>query len=147
MSLSSGFHPQSNGQTERMNQVMEIALHYMVSGNPSSWCQHLLWVEYAHNSLTSSLASPHSSVYMANLRFSLFWIRKYPARLLLLLPIGTGEPGPKLKPPFSKPSTTTPPRPTNDALLPKPTKWVRMCGSHLGTSLSSWSLRNWHQGL
>ena len=54
VSLSSGFHPQSNGQTERMNQEMETALRCMVSRNPSSWSQQLLWVEYAHNSLTSS---------------------------------------------------------------------------------------------
>ena len=53
-SLSSGFHPQSNGQTERKNQEMEVALRCMVSSHPSSWSQQLLWVEYAHNSLTSS---------------------------------------------------------------------------------------------
>ena len=33
---------------------METALRCMVSQNPSSWSQHLLWVEYAHNTLTSS---------------------------------------------------------------------------------------------
>lgn len=53
-SLSSGFHPQTNGQTERMNQEMETALRCVVSKNPSSWSEQLLWVEYAHNSLTSS---------------------------------------------------------------------------------------------
>ena len=53
-SLSSGFHPQSNGQTERKNQEMEVALRCMVSSRPSSWSQQLLWVEYAHNTLTSS---------------------------------------------------------------------------------------------
>ena len=49
VSLSSGFHPQSNGQTERKNQEMETALQCMVSKNPASWSQQLLWVEYAHN--------------------------------------------------------------------------------------------------
>ena len=53
-SLSSGFHPQTNGQTERKNQEMEVALRCMVSNHPSSWSQQLLWVEYAHNTLTSS---------------------------------------------------------------------------------------------
>ena len=55
VSLSSGFHPQTNGQAERMNQEMETALRSpLASRNPSSWSKHLLWVEYAHNTLPSS---------------------------------------------------------------------------------------------
>ncbi|XP_044191493.1 uncharacterized protein LOC122969660 [Thunnus albacares] len=42
-SLSSGFHPQTNGQTERMNQELETALRCMASQNPSSWSSQLLW--------------------------------------------------------------------------------------------------------
>ena len=53
-SLSSGFHPQSNGQTERVNQDLEVTLRCLVSDNPSSWCNQLTWVEYSHNSLPSS---------------------------------------------------------------------------------------------
>ena len=33
-SLSSGYHPQSNGQTERTNQELETALRCVVSANP-----------------------------------------------------------------------------------------------------------------
>ncbi|KAL0161286.1 hypothetical protein M9458_045011, partial [Cirrhinus mrigala] len=54
VSLSSGFHPQSNGQTERANQDLERMLRRLVSQNPSSWSQQLSWVEYAHNSLPVS---------------------------------------------------------------------------------------------
>ena len=54
VSLSSGFHPQSNGHSERMNQDMETALRCVVSHNLSSWSKHLLWVEYADNTLPSS---------------------------------------------------------------------------------------------
>lgn len=53
-SLLSGYHPQSNGQTERTNQQMEAAQRCMVTKHPSSWAPQLLWVEYAHNTLTSS---------------------------------------------------------------------------------------------
>lgn len=53
-SLSSGFHPQSNGQTERVNQEMEAALRSLVAENPSSWSSRLPWAEYAHNTLQSS---------------------------------------------------------------------------------------------
>ena len=65
VSLSSGFHPQTNGQSERMNQEMETALRCLVSRNPSAWSQQLLWVEYAHNSLTSSATgfSPFQCAY------------------------------------------------------------------------------------
>lgn len=31
-----------------------MALHCMVSSHPSSWSQQLLWVQYTHNTLTSS---------------------------------------------------------------------------------------------
>ncbi len=54
VSLSSGFHPQSNGETERANQDLERVLRCLVSQNPSSWSQQLSWVEYAHNSLPVS---------------------------------------------------------------------------------------------
>ncbi len=54
VSLSSGFHPQTNGQTERANQDLERVLRCLVTQNPTSWCQQLSWVEYAHNSLQVS---------------------------------------------------------------------------------------------
>ncbi|XP_073719444.1 uncharacterized protein [Misgurnus anguillicaudatus] len=53
-SLSSGYHPQTNGQCERANQDLGRALRCLTSQYPSSWCQQLPWVEYAHNSLPVS---------------------------------------------------------------------------------------------
>lgn len=54
VSLSSGFHPQSNGQCERANQDLEAALRCVAAQNPADWSQYLPWVEYAHNSLPSA---------------------------------------------------------------------------------------------
>ncbi len=54
VSLSSGFDPQTNGQTERANQDLERVLRCLVTQNPTSLCQQLSWVEYAHNSLPVS---------------------------------------------------------------------------------------------
>lgn len=53
-SLTSGYHPESNGQTERLNQQLETGLRCLVSQNPSTWSNHLVWVEFAHNSLPTS---------------------------------------------------------------------------------------------
>uniref|UniRef100_A0A9J8BEN4 Gypsy retrotransposon integrase-like protein 1 n=1 Tax=Cyprinus carpio carpio TaxID=630221 RepID=A0A9J8BEN4_CYPCA len=53
-SLSSGFHPQSNGQTEQTNQEIETTLRCLVSSNPTSWSKHLIWAEFAHNVLRHS---------------------------------------------------------------------------------------------
>ena len=64
-SLSSGFHPQTNGQTERANQDLESALRCVASHHPASWSDHLPWVEYAHNALSSSATgmSPFMACY------------------------------------------------------------------------------------
>ncbi len=53
-SLSSGYHPQTNGQAERANQDLERVLHCVASAEPSSWSSRLNMVEYAHNSLPVS---------------------------------------------------------------------------------------------
>ncbi len=53
-SLWSGFHPDSNGQTERINQDLETTLRCMAANNPTSWATYFMRVEYAHSSLRSS---------------------------------------------------------------------------------------------
>uniref|UniRef100_A0A3P9KS66 Gypsy retrotransposon integrase-like protein 1 n=1 Tax=Oryzias latipes TaxID=8090 RepID=A0A3P9KS66_ORYLA len=54
VSLTSGHHPQSNGQAERANQELEAALRCLAAQNPSNWSSFLVWIEYAHNSHPSS---------------------------------------------------------------------------------------------
>ncbi|KAI3371470.1 hypothetical protein L3Q82_023567 [Scortum barcoo] len=54
VSLSSGYHLESNGQTERMNQELETCLRCLVAQNQTTWSQHLTWIEYAHNTLPTA---------------------------------------------------------------------------------------------
>uniref|UniRef100_A0A3B3BQW6 Integrase catalytic domain-containing protein n=1 Tax=Oryzias melastigma TaxID=30732 RepID=A0A3B3BQW6_ORYME len=54
VSLSSGYHPQSNGQAERANQELEAALRCLAAENHQDWSQYLIWIEYAHNTHPSS---------------------------------------------------------------------------------------------
>uniref|UniRef100_A0A3B3HRG1 Gypsy retrotransposon integrase-like protein 1 n=1 Tax=Oryzias latipes TaxID=8090 RepID=A0A3B3HRG1_ORYLA len=54
VSLTSGYHPQSNGQAERANQELETSLRCLADRNSSDWSKYLVWVEYAHNTHPSS---------------------------------------------------------------------------------------------
>lgn len=54
ISLSSGFHPQSNGQTERVNQEIEKTLRCLAADNQTTWSSRLVWAEFAHNTLYHS---------------------------------------------------------------------------------------------
>uniref|UniRef100_A0AAY5K2N8 ribonuclease H n=1 Tax=Esox lucius TaxID=8010 RepID=A0AAY5K2N8_ESOLU len=54
VSLSSGYHPETNGQTERLNQDIGKYLRQQCHKQPHDWSRFLPWVEYAQNSLIHS---------------------------------------------------------------------------------------------
>ena len=43
------YHPQTNGQTERVNQVLEDMLRMYVMDKPTKWEDYLHLVEFAYN--------------------------------------------------------------------------------------------------
>lgn len=51
ISLTSGYHPQSNGQTERLNQEITRFLRSYCHQHQTDWSRYLFWAEYAQNSL------------------------------------------------------------------------------------------------
>ncbi|KAK3515670.1 hypothetical protein QTP70_026462 [Hemibagrus guttatus] len=54
VSLSLGYHPQSNGQAERLNQEIGRFLRTYCSREQQRWSEFLPWAEYAQNSLIHS---------------------------------------------------------------------------------------------
>jgi hypothetical protein len=48
--LSTAFHPQTDGQTERMNTCVEQYLQAWTTGQQNKWAKMLPVAEYAHNS-------------------------------------------------------------------------------------------------
>jgi transposase InsO family protein len=63
--MSSAYHPQSDGQTERANQCMETFLHCFANAAPSKWFDYLHLAEFWYNtSWHSSLQqSPFQVLY------------------------------------------------------------------------------------
>ncbi|KAK3518631.1 hypothetical protein QTP70_006073 [Hemibagrus guttatus] len=54
VSLSSSYHPQSNGQAERLNQEISRFLRSYCSREQRRWSEFLPWAEYTQNSLINS---------------------------------------------------------------------------------------------
>ncbi len=52
VSLTSGYHPQSNGQVECLNQEIGRYLRTYCSREQHRWSEFLPWAEYAQNSIT-----------------------------------------------------------------------------------------------
>jgi hypothetical protein len=56
LNFSSAYHPQTDGQTERTNQVLEDMLRACALQNGSSWDKSLRYAEFSYNnSYQSSL--------------------------------------------------------------------------------------------
>jgi hypothetical protein len=47
--LSSSYHPQTDEETERLNQELETYLWIFCDGHPERWADLLPMVEYSHN--------------------------------------------------------------------------------------------------
>ena len=49
LSLSTAYHLQSDGETERVNQEVKTYLHIFCGNNPASWSESISHAEFAHN--------------------------------------------------------------------------------------------------
>ena len=64
LKLSTAYHPQTNGETERVNQEIEMYLYIFCQGQPNSWAEFVPMAEFTHNSAThsSTQKSPFSLI-------------------------------------------------------------------------------------
>ncbi|CAI7875910.1 unnamed protein product [Closterium sp. NIES-53] len=62
--LSTANHPQSDGQTERMNRTLEDALRTCVNAQQNDWDQHLPSIEFSYNN-TVNLATGQTPFFLA----------------------------------------------------------------------------------
>jgi hypothetical protein len=73
---SSAYHPQTDGQTERVNQILEHMLRACVMEYPGSWDKNLSWAEFSYNnSYQESLKmTSFKALYGRQCRTPLNWI-------------------------------------------------------------------------
>lgn len=58
LAMSSAYHAQTDGQTERMNRLLEETLRHYVSPSQDDWDRHLPFVEFAiNNSVNESIGT------------------------------------------------------------------------------------------
>ena len=49
ISLSTAYHPQTDGETERLNQEVETYLRIFCGSHPETWTDHIPMAEFIHN--------------------------------------------------------------------------------------------------
>jgi hypothetical protein len=77
LNFSSAYHPQTDGQTERTNQVLEDMLRACALKHGGSWDKSLPYAEFSYNnSYQASLKmSLFETLYGRKCRTPLYWIR------------------------------------------------------------------------
>ena len=71
--ILTAFHPETDGQTERVNQILEKYLRYMISYQQDDWIKFLPMAEFAYNITlhTSTSVTPFFTKYGFHPRFSI----------------------------------------------------------------------------
>jgi hypothetical protein len=75
LKFSSAYHPQTDGQTERTNQILEDMLRACALQDKLCWDKRLLYAEFSYNNnyQASPKMSPFQALYGRNCRTSLHW--------------------------------------------------------------------------
>ena len=75
LEFSTAFHPQTDGQTERVNQILEDMLRACALDYGSSWDENLPYAEFSYNNgyEASTGMSPFEALYGRKCRTPLLW--------------------------------------------------------------------------
>ena len=75
LNLNTAYHPQTDGQRERVNQLIEDMLRMYVMDQPSRWESYLYLVEFAYNNgyHASLKMSPFEALYERRCRTPVSW--------------------------------------------------------------------------
>ena len=75
LTMSTAFHPQTDGQSERTIQVLEDMLQACVLDHKGSWDEHFPLVEFAYNNIyqASIQMAPYKALYGRPCRSPLCW--------------------------------------------------------------------------
>ena len=75
LAMSTAYHPQTDGQTERVNQVLEDMLRMCVLDSGKSWEDHLPYVEFSYNNSYQSIIgmAPFEALYGRPCRSPMCW--------------------------------------------------------------------------
>ena len=75
LQFSTAFHPQTDGQTERVNQILEDMLRSCVLDFGGTWERHLPLVEFAYNNSYQSTIgmAPYEALYGRRCRSPIHW--------------------------------------------------------------------------
>ena len=86
LNFSTTYHPQTDGQTERVNQVLEDMLRMYVMEKPSKWEDYLHLVKFSYNNgkKKSMGMSPFKALYGKNCTTPVTWDNKRIVSVLYL---------------------------------------------------------------
>jgi hypothetical protein len=75
LNFSSAYHPQTNGQTERVNQILENLLRTCVLKDSKNCDNYLLYVEFSYNNNFQKILemSPFEVLYGRKCQTPFFW--------------------------------------------------------------------------
>jgi hypothetical protein len=75
LNFSSAYHPQTDGQTERTNQILEDMLRACALQDQSGWDKRLPYAEFSYNNIyqASLKMSPFQALYARSCRTPLQW--------------------------------------------------------------------------
>lgn len=83
--LSSAYHPQSNGQTKRRNQTLELYLCCFCTCSQDNWASLLPCAEFAYNSIhTVTNQSPFWANYGFHPSFLILYLKLQPLRYRII---------------------------------------------------------------